>query len=154
VAAHRRVHPARTGPGAVPGGPAAWTDDGDDPRYARLAGWAYSWFLGRNRVGARLYAEWSGGCNDGLSATAANPNQGAESTLAYYQALFSLVGSGLAKLPARTANGPERTVVTKRAMTRSTRPATATHSTIAPAGTTHPRLGNHLRSTEGPTDAR
>jgi hypothetical protein len=47
----------------------------DDPRYARLAGWAYSWFLGRNRVGARLYAEWSGGCNDGLSATAANPNQ-------------------------------------------------------------------------------
>ncbi len=155
--------------------PAVWTDDGDeqpidaaactealveawrytnDPRYARLAGWAYSWFLGRNRVGACLYAEWSGGCNDGLSATAANPNQGAESTLAYYQALFSLVGSGLAKLPARTANGPERTVVTKRAATRSARPATATHSTIAPAGTTHPRLGNHFRSTEGPTDAR
>lgn len=84
----------------------------------------------------------------------ANPNQGAESTLAYYQALFSLVGSGLAKPPARTANGPERTVMTKRAATRSTRPATATRSTIAPAGTTHPRLGNHFGSTEGPTDAR
>src|SRR6185312_6384289 len=40
-----------------------------------------------------------GACQDGLSATAANPNQGAESTLAYYQALLSLLRAGLAALP-------------------------------------------------------
>jgi glycosyltransferase involved in cell wall biosynthesis len=148
--------------------PRAWAGDGDgdeqpldaaactealveawrytrDPRYARLAGWAYSWFFGRNRAGTRLYDERTGGCHDGLSATAANANQGAESTLAYYQALLSLVGSGLAKLPARTANGPERSVMMKRTA-RPLRPAAA--------GPPHPRLGNHFRTTEGPTDAR
>jgi len=133
--------------------PRSWRDDGDeqpidaaaatealveawhhtgDPRYGRLATWAYAWFVGRNRVGARLYVEGTGGCHDGLSATAANPNQGAESTLAYYQALLSLAGAGLAKLP--TATKP--TATTERATNRPARTATITTTT-----------------TEGPTDA-
>jgi hypothetical protein len=40
-----------------------------------------------------LYDPHTGGCRDGLSGAAgaaANPNQGAESTLAYYQALLAL----------------------------------------------------------------
>src|SRR5206468_8271575 len=74
-----------------------------DPRYARLAGWAYAWFLGRNRAGVRMYVDAAGGCRDGLSATGPNENQGAESTLAYYQALLSLVGAGLATLPDRVS---------------------------------------------------
>jgi glycosyltransferase involved in cell wall biosynthesis len=98
----------------------AWGEDGDEQpldaaacvealvaawrytglaRYARQAVCAYAWFLGRNRAGVRLYVDQTGGCRDGLSATGANPNQGAESTLAYYQALLSLVGPGLAALP-------------------------------------------------------
>lgn len=114
--------------------PAAWVDDGDeqpidpgacvealvetwqhtrDPRYARLAGWAHAWFLGRNRAGARVYAERTGGCRDGLSAAGPNENQGAESTLAYHQALLSLVGAGLAALPDRAApRGAVERVVT------------------------------------------
>jgi hypothetical protein len=181
--------------------PSAWADDGDeqpldaascteamveawrytdDPRYARLAGWAYSWFLGRNKVGVRLYSERTGGCHDGLSVTAANPNQGAESTLAYYQALLSLVGGGLAKLPARTANAPQRPVVPDRTSARPSRPTTPGRTTAPPTsttttpttptttagttavrgeapgggppatGATQARLGNR----EGPTDAR
>jgi glycosyltransferase involved in cell wall biosynthesis len=182
--------------------PRAWADDGDeqpidasgcaealveawqhtaDPRYARLAGWAYSWFLGRNRGGARLYAEHSGGCHDGLSVAGPNPNQGAESTLAYYQALLSLVNGGLAKLRERTATGPERSVAMKRTSTGSVRPGTSGRGTpqsasatpptasAAAAGTattrgdapprppatgpTHVRPGNRFRITEDPTDA-
>jgi glycosyltransferase involved in cell wall biosynthesis len=167
-------------------GPPAWEADGDeqpidaaactealvdawrhtgDPRYARLAGWAFSWFLGRNRAGARLYDDRAGGCHDGLSATAANANLGAESTLAYYQALLSLVGGGLAELPAqpaaererpaaergRPASEPGRPVATRWAGVRSARPAaTARPAPIA----SRPLPGNRLRTTEDPTDAR
>ncbi len=35
-------------------------------------------------------AQWSGACHDGLSPAGVNANQGAESTLAYHQAHFSL----------------------------------------------------------------
>ncbi|MER7005263.1 glycosyltransferase [Dactylosporangium sp. NPDC000555] len=70
-----------------------------EPHLARLAGWGFTWFLGRNRVGARLYVDATGACHDGLSATEPNGNQGAESTLAYYQALLSLLRAGLAALP-------------------------------------------------------
>ncbi|MER7281703.1 glycosyltransferase [Dactylosporangium sp. NPDC000244] len=70
-----------------------------DPHHARLAGWAFAWFLGRNRAGARMYVDATGACHDGLSATEPNGNQGAESTLAYYQALLSLLRAGLAALP-------------------------------------------------------
>jgi len=78
---------------------AAWRATGRW-RYARIARQAFGWFLGANRAGVPLYDEATGGCRDGLSATAANPNEGAESTLAYYQALLSLVQCGLMPAPS------------------------------------------------------
>jgi hypothetical protein len=42
-----------------------------------------------------LYDAGSGGCRDGLRAADANPNQGAESTLAH-QARLGLIRAGLA----------------------------------------------------------
>src|SRR4029078_4633328 len=71
----------------------AWQHTGD-PVFARMAGTAFAWFLRRNRAGVPLYVESTGASCDGLSALAANPNQGAESTLAYYQALLSLLRAG------------------------------------------------------------
>jgi hypothetical protein len=165
--------------------PKAWRDDGDeqpidaaavtealveawqythDDRYERLAGWAYSWFTGRNRVGARLYVDATGGCHDGLSATAPNGNQGAESTLAYYQALLSLAVTGLVRLPVRPPAATDRSTMSSRPPTRNSR-ATATGRaatgaattelpTRPPLGGTHLRNGNRIRTTEGPTDAR
>ena len=58
----------------------------------------FAWFLGGNRAGMRLYVDRTGGCHDGLSPAGMNGNQGAESTLAYYQALFALVRSGLSTI--------------------------------------------------------
>jgi hypothetical protein len=169
--------------------PDGWTADGDeqpidtaacvealvetwqqtrDPRYARLAGWAYAWFLGRNRVGARMYADVTGGCRDGLSENGPNENQGAESTLAYYQALLSLVGAGLATLPDRApAEVPERHVLVNRSSVSDRGPVTgaaATTATTAPTATTtatptrpgtraRTSEGKRARTTEKPTDA-
>jgi glycosyltransferase involved in cell wall biosynthesis len=146
----------------------AWRNTGD-ARYVRLAGWAYAWFHGRNRAGTRLYDESAGSCHDGLSATDANPNRGAESTLAYHQAVLALLRAGLAKLPdrrqaARSAEvastdrvSPERAVLagtdragTVRAPERSSvRPGTraSTRSTTRPPAT-------GTRATEGQSDAR
>jgi glycosyltransferase involved in cell wall biosynthesis len=150
---------------------AAWQHTGSI-RYARAAGWAYEWFLGRNRVGARLYAETTGGCHDGLSATGANANQGAESTLAYYQALLSLVRTGLAALPDRVAvverlrpatTVAKRTVGHDRVTSKGGRAAATAVGTaserVPTTGlaqpTTAPRRGPRARTTEGPaTDAR
>jgi glycosyltransferase involved in cell wall biosynthesis len=70
-----------------------------NPRYSALARRAFGWFTGDNRAGVPLYDPVSGGCRDGLHATRANANMGAESTLAYYQALFALVEEGLLALP-------------------------------------------------------
>jgi hypothetical protein len=67
-----------------------------DPRYAEQARRAFAWFLGANRLGIPLYDNGSGGGRDGLQAGGANPNEGAESTLAYYQARGALTRSGLA----------------------------------------------------------
>lgn len=53
------------------------------------AGWrdlaliAEGWFLGQNALGISLYDPHTGGCRDGLSPAGPNPNQGAESTLAF-----------------------------------------------------------------------
>ncbi len=72
---------------------------GDDAR-ARHALRAFEWFLGRNRLGLAVYDFSTGGCHDGLGATAVNDNEGAESTLAYLQALLALDAAGLqATLP-------------------------------------------------------
>ena len=55
--------------------------------YAELARRAFAWFLGRNRLREAVYDERTGGCHDGLGRTALNDNQGAESTLAFFQAI-------------------------------------------------------------------
>jgi len=56
---------------------------------------AFEWFLGRNRLGEPVYDFATGGCHDGLAAQSLNDNEGAESTLAFFQALLALEASGL-----------------------------------------------------------
>jgi glycosyltransferase involved in cell wall biosynthesis len=69
--------------------------------HGRLAVHAFEWFLGRNRLGLPVYDYATGGCHDGIGAAALNENEGAESTLAYLQALLALDAAGLqASLPA------------------------------------------------------
>jgi hypothetical protein len=61
---------------------------------------AFEWFLGRNRLHRSVYDFSTGGCHDGLGAADVNGNEGAESTLAYLQALLVLDAAGLhATLP-------------------------------------------------------
>ena len=55
---------------------------------------AFDWFLGRNDVHLPLYDANTGGCRDGLHPDRTNPNEGAESTLAF---LLSLVEVRLAE---------------------------------------------------------
>jgi len=56
-------------------------------REARLA---FAWFLGRNDLNLPIYDSVTGGCRDGLKPDRINENQGAESTLAFLQALLEL----------------------------------------------------------------
>lgn len=65
------------------------------PRYGEQAVLVFEWFLGRNRLSQPLYDFASGGCRDGLELHAASENEGAESTLAYFQALLALEAVGL-----------------------------------------------------------
>ena len=63
---------------------------------------AFEWFLGRNRAGLAVYDFASGGCRDGLGPAGVSENEGAESTLAFLQALLALNGAGLQfSLPSR-----------------------------------------------------
>jgi hypothetical protein len=66
-----------------------------DHRYGPQAVLAFEWFLGRNRSGLAVYDFASGGCHDGLGPGGLNENEGAESTLAFLQALLALNGAGL-----------------------------------------------------------
>jgi hypothetical protein len=71
-----------------------------DEASARRAVRAFEWFLGRNRLQLSVYDFSTGGCHDGLGASDVNGNEGAESTLAYLQALLVLDAAGLqATLP-------------------------------------------------------
>ena len=63
--------------------------------HARRASHAFEWFLGANRLGLPVYDFATGGCHDGLGEHAVNHNEGAESTLAYLQALIALDASGI-----------------------------------------------------------
>jgi glycosyltransferase involved in cell wall biosynthesis len=56
---------------------------------------AFEWFLGRNRLGEPVYDFATGGSHDGLAADSLNDNEGAESTLAFFQALLALEAAGL-----------------------------------------------------------
>ncbi|MDQ1482495.1 MAG: hypothetical protein QOF35_571 [Actinomycetota bacterium] len=70
-------------------------------KYAQQALRAFEWFLGRNRLGVAIYDFATGGCHDGLGRHRLNDNEGAESTLAFLQALLALDSAGLqASLPA------------------------------------------------------
>jgi hypothetical protein len=66
-----------------------------DQAHARLAVRAFEWFLGRNRLQRAVYDFATGGCHDGLGESDVNGNEGAESTLAYFQALLALDAGGL-----------------------------------------------------------
>jgi glycosyltransferase involved in cell wall biosynthesis len=66
-----------------------------DERHARDAVRAFEWFLGRNRLQQSVYDFATGGCHDGLGESDVNANEGAESTLAYLQALIVLDAAGL-----------------------------------------------------------
>ena len=61
-----------------------------DSRWRKEAGRAFNWFSGRNDLNLPVYDPTTGGCRDGLHPDRANENQGAESTLAYLQALVEL----------------------------------------------------------------
>jgi glycosyltransferase involved in cell wall biosynthesis len=61
-----------------------------DKRWRKEAQRAFEWFLGRNDLNLPIYDPLTGGCRDGLHADRPNENQGAESTLAFLQALLEL----------------------------------------------------------------
>ncbi len=61
-----------------------------DERWRKEARRAFEWFLGRNDLNLPVYDPTTGGCRDGLHPDRPNENQGAESTLAFLQALLEL----------------------------------------------------------------
>jgi hypothetical protein len=63
--------------------------------YSGQAVRSFEWFLGRNTHDQPVYDFATGGCHDGLGPEGLNPNEGAESTLAYLQALLALESAGL-----------------------------------------------------------
>lgn len=60
-------------------------------RYQRRAIQTMQWFFGKNEKNLRLYDPATGGCCDGLENHGVNLNQGAESTLSFWMAYFSLL---------------------------------------------------------------
>ena len=62
---------------------------GDD-KYLKIAGTAFSWFLGKNLKNVILYDSKTGGCYDGITPQGLNLNQGAESTISYLLARLEL----------------------------------------------------------------
>ena len=61
-----------------------------DKRWNKEARRAFDWFIGRNDLSLPIYDPTTGGCRDGLHPDRPNENQGAESTLAFLQALLEL----------------------------------------------------------------
>jgi len=61
-----------------------------DNRWQKEARRVFEWFLGRNSLNLPVYDPTTGGCRDGLHPDRVNENQGAESTLAFLQALLEL----------------------------------------------------------------
>ena len=75
----------------------AWRVTGQ-PCYRDAANVAFEWFLGRNRLGVPVYDAASGGGHDGLTTVGLNDNQGAESTLAFWQAALAMERAGLRRI--------------------------------------------------------
>ena len=61
-----------------------------DKSWYKEARRAFDWFLGRNDLDLPIYDPTTGGCRDGLHPDRPNQNQGAESTLAFLQAVLEL----------------------------------------------------------------
>jgi glycosyltransferase involved in cell wall biosynthesis len=61
-----------------------------DKRWRKEARRAFEWFIGRNDLNLTIYDPTTGGCRDGLHPDRPNENEGAESTLAFLQALLEL----------------------------------------------------------------
>jgi glycosyltransferase involved in cell wall biosynthesis len=61
-----------------------------DKSWYKEARCAFEWFIGRNDLSLPVYDPTTGGCRDGLHPDRLNENQGAESTLAFLQALLEL----------------------------------------------------------------
>jgi hypothetical protein len=59
-----------------------------DTHWIKEARRCFDWYLGRNDLQQPICDHATGGCRDGLTAEGANPNQGAESTLAWLHSLF------------------------------------------------------------------
>lgn len=81
-----------------------------DHRYLRRMRESFAWFLGVNRLGTPLYDSVTAGCRDGLGATQANQNQGAESTICFLLSLLEmleLAGEGLEHTLAGRFEGAE-----------------------------------------------
>jgi hypothetical protein len=78
-----------------------------DPRHRDTMEWAYGWFLGRNDLGVQVAVPGEGACNDGLTRTGVNTNQGAESTLMWLIALerIRVVRRSLAARPTGRVGG-------------------------------------------------
>jgi len=61
-----------------------------EPAWHDLAHWAFEWFRGANPSGIPVADPATGACYDGVTPNGLNHNQGAESTLAYLQAVTDL----------------------------------------------------------------
>lgn len=61
-----------------------------DPEYFAKMAIAFSWFLGQNHLKQIIYNPCTGGCYDGLEEFQVNLNQGAESTVSYLMARFTI----------------------------------------------------------------
>lgn len=61
-----------------------------EPEYAEKMTIAFNWFLGQNHLHHIIYNPRTGGCYDGLEETHVNLNQGAESTVSYLMARFTM----------------------------------------------------------------
>jgi len=62
----------------------------EDEDYRKKMVIAFNWFLGSNRLHQIIYNPCTGGCYDGLEETHVNLNQGAESTVSYLMARFTI----------------------------------------------------------------
>ena len=61
-----------------------------DNKYRKLAIDTFYWFLGKNSLNQEVYNDLTGGCHDGIGEHSLNMNQGAESTISYLLARFSI----------------------------------------------------------------
>jgi glycosyltransferase involved in cell wall biosynthesis len=75
-----------------------------DRQWRKEARRAFEWFLGRNDLNLTIYDPTTGGCRDGLHSDRPNENQGAESTLAFLQALLELRLSESASISMEARN--------------------------------------------------